>query len=335
MTNSTSASSLTNAPISSAKTPRSFYDTHTTFEGYINRAVLVQSKGKPYWSVSICMLSGSATNPTKTTVDTIVRGAVAEQLIKQYASSVGKAAIFGRFKISDIESSSYINKKDNKAVHVLRGRLILIYFLNVAKDVVHCMPELIETMKDYNPITYNVETRFAGFINRANIQLTDKGNPYWAVDICMLSGTSDNPSKTLVKTSFRGGKTEVLIEKYASVLNDKDNKTAIFGSFTVANINPSSFINKKEDVIYTLQGRLTGITYLKVGKQVVLESKEQDYLPLIEFQTVSTAEQETDSQKKLNNARKTLNSYDEKNNQKKQNLASIMSFGKAAAAFFA
>lgn len=268
------------------KEPRSYYDAHTTFEGYINRAELVtptkSRTAKPYWSVSLCMLSGSKDKPTKTTVDTIVRGAEAEQLIAAHTKGIGKVAIYGRFKVSDIASKSYTSKKTGQLVHALTGRLILIAYLKVADDVVHCSPEL----KDHVPhAQYDVQTTFPGFVNSAKLEMSEQGKPYWRVGICMLSGSTDAPTKTIVNTVVQRGELEEIIEKHTADLvgntkeTPKEDRVVIFGSFKLHNISPSSYINKKEVTAHILQGRLTAINYLKVGKDVVIQAPQQGYIP--------------------------------------------------------
>ena len=285
MTTHTTATHASTTSTQTDKAPRSYYDAHTTFEGYINRAELVTPKSrtaKPYWSVSLCMLSGSKDKPTKTTVDTIVRGADAEQLIAAHTKGIGKVAIYGRFKVSDIGSKSYTSKKTGQLVHALTGRLILISYLKVADDVVHCSPEL----KDYVPhAQYDVQTTFPGFVNSAILRTSEKGKTYWSVGICMLSGSTDAPTKTMVNTIVQRGELEALIEEHtAGLVNNtkeaaKEDRVVIFGSFKLNNISPSSYINKKEVTVHTLQGRLTAINYLKVGKDVVIQAPQQGYIP--------------------------------------------------------
>ena len=280
MTTHTTATLASTTSTHTGKAPRSYYDAHTIFEGYINRAELVtptkSRTAKPYWSVSLCMLSGSKEKLTKTTVDTIVRGAEAEQLIAAHTKGIGKVAIYGRFKVSDIGSKSYTSKKTGQLVHALTGRLILISYLKVADDVVHCSPEL----KDYVPhAQYDVKTTFPGFINSAKLEMSEQGKPYWRVGICMLSGSTDAPNKTIVNTVVQRGELEEHIEKYTAGLSDSANKVTIFGSFKLNNISPSSYINKKEVTVHTLQGRLTAINYLKVGKDVVIQAPQQGYIP--------------------------------------------------------
>ena len=285
MTTLSTATHASTTSTHTGKAPRSYYDAHTTFEGYINRAELVTPKSrtaKPYWSVSLCMLSGSKEKPTKTTVDTIVRGAEAEQLIAAHTKGIGKVAIYGRFKVSDIGSKSYTSKKTGQLVHALEGRLILISYLKVADDVVHCSPEL----KDYVPHTaYDVQTTFPGFINSAKLEMSEQGKPYWRVGICMLSGSTDAPTKTIVNTVVQRGEIEGHIEKYTATLagntkeTAKEDRVVIFGSFKLLNISSSSYINKKEVTVHTLQGRLTAINYLKVGKDVVIQTPQQGHIP--------------------------------------------------------
>lgn len=336
----TTHSTVINASTTSTKSPRSFYDTHTTFEGYINRAILVTPKSKtakPYWSVSLCMLSGSLEKPTKTIVDTIVRGADAERLIAEHANAVGNVVVYGRFKVSDMGAKSYTNK-DGQLVHTLTGRLILISYLEVNKDLIHCSPEL----KDYTPRAgYEVQTTFPGFINSAIARTSKRGTPYWSVGLCMLSGSTDDPIKTIVNTVCRAGNVAELIEKYTGGLGDQENKVAIFGSFKLDNISPSSFINKKDETVYTLQGILSAINYLKVGKDVVVQVPQQGYTPDAAQhadQPDSAESQEAESHAMSDNSAVDSNNLDQvseelDDSKKDANSVGMMSFGSLSKPF--
>lgn len=325
--------STSNASTPSTKSPRSFYDAHTTFEGYINRATLVTPKSKtakPYWSVSICMLSGSQKEPTRTTVDTIVRGGEAERLIAEHAHAVGKVVIYGQFKVSDMGAKSYTNK-DGQLVHTLTGRLILIPYLEVNKDIVHSSPKL----KSYTPRTaYKVQTTFSGFVNSAIVRTSKKGTPYWSVSLCMLSGSTDAPTKIIVNTVCCGNEVAELIEKHTGGLGDKKNKVAIFGSFKLDNISPSSFINKENETVYTLQGILSAINYLKVGKDVVVQAPQHGYTPDAAQhadQPDSAKSQEAESHAMSNNSAADSSDLDqvseEADDSNDANSVGMMSFG--------
>lgn len=124
---------------------------------------------------------------------------------------------------------------------------------------------------------FDLHTRGIGYLNRIREVTVRKGQPFMAVTVAALRGTSDDVEYTHIDCVVRGAEAEKLIRR-CQAASEAEKK--IFVSFTIGDIYPETFMYqsgaKKGDTGVSLKGRLLRLGFIKVDGETVYQAQADE-----------------------------------------------------------
>lgn len=148
---------------------------------------------------------------------------------------------------------------------------------------------------------FDLHTKGIGYLNRIREVTLRKGQPFMAVTVAALRGSSDDVEYTYIDCVVRGAEAEKLIRR-CQAASEAEKK--IFVSFTIGDIYPDTFVyqsgKKKGETGVTLKGRLLRLGSIKIDGETVYQYQPDDaseeYLDSPEAPETSTAATEIASE---------------------------------------
>ena len=121
---------------------------------------------------------------------------------------------------------------------------------------------------------FDLHTKGIGYLNRIREVKVRRGEPFMAVTIAALRGTSDQVEYTYIDCVVRGAEAEKLIRR-CQAASEADKK--IFVSFTIGDIYPETFVyrsgDKKGETGVSIKGRLLRLGFIKIDGETVYQAE--------------------------------------------------------------
>lgn len=248
-----------------------YFDSVLYARAYLNEIKLVESrkKGKkPYCAVNASVIeTGTDGKIERKTIDLIVRGAPAKQLLWQLRDRwpADRTKRDGNAWLADINIGSIrvesFHKRDGSTAAVLKGRLLNIRALRIGEETVH---------GDFAENTPRPVFVAPCYINEIR---PDKGR----MKVSALDGLISEPEYFNINLTYsnNGSVAELLAmgicpKGYAN----RDTNPKVFAVLEIGGLEAAVFTPKNGEPCAYAKGTLQGVRYLKADGEVIIGGKK-------------------------------------------------------------